>query len=163
MTQRSRARIGWRTVRALWRCFSRIAGNGVRTILVESAHRFARDLIVQETGWKMLRERGIELIAADSPNAFLDDTPTAIFIRQVRHRGRDRRCRSRAIRGGIFSEGAPPAPYAFLSHQSDSVVAQLCTVKVRLTQRKPHDDFCGLLPIGRAPQIKLGNDAVESL
>jgi hypothetical protein len=69
----------------------------------------------------------------------------------------------RAIHGGIFSEGAPPAPYAFLSHQSDSVVAQLCTVKVRLTQRKPHDDFCGLLPIGRAPQIKLGNDAVESL
>jgi DNA invertase Pin-like site-specific DNA recombinase len=62
---------------------SRIAGNGVRTILVESAHRFARDLIVQETGWKMLRERGIELIAADSPTAFLDDTPTAIFIRQV--------------------------------------------------------------------------------
>jgi hypothetical protein len=40
-------------------------------------------LIVQETGWKMLRERGIELIAVDSPNAFLDDTPTAIFIRQV--------------------------------------------------------------------------------
>ena len=27
---------------------SRIAGNGVRTIVVESAHRFARDLIVQE-------------------------------------------------------------------------------------------------------------------
>jgi hypothetical protein len=41
-------------------------------------------------------------------------------------------------------------------------VAQLCTVKVRLTQRKAHDDFCGLLPIGRAPHIKLGNDAVES-
>ena len=49
------------------------------------------------------------------------------------------------------------------SHQSDSVVAHLRTVKVRLTQRKPHDDFCGLLPIGCAPQIKLGNDAVESL
>lgn len=27
-----------------------IAGNGVRTILVEAAHRFARDLIIQETG-----------------------------------------------------------------------------------------------------------------
>src|ERR1700722_843687 len=67
------------------------------------------------------------------------------------------------LSAGIFSEGAPPALYAFLSHQSDSVVAQLCTVKARLTQRKPHDDFCGLLPIGRAPQIKLGNDAVESL
>ena len=28
----------------------RIAGNGVRTIIVETAPRFARDLIVQETG-----------------------------------------------------------------------------------------------------------------
>jgi DNA invertase Pin-like site-specific DNA recombinase len=62
---------------------SRIAGNGARTILVETANRFARDLIVQETGWKMLRDRGVELIAVDSPSAFLDETPTAIFIRQV--------------------------------------------------------------------------------
>src|ERR1700679_2872952 len=29
-----------------------IAGNGVRTIIVENASRFARDLIIQETGWK---------------------------------------------------------------------------------------------------------------
>jgi hypothetical protein len=37
---------------------SRIAANGARTILVETANRFARDLIVQETGAKMLREQG---------------------------------------------------------------------------------------------------------
>jgi DNA invertase Pin-like site-specific DNA recombinase len=61
----------------------RIAGNGVRTIIVETANRFARDLMVQEVGFAMLRERGIELIAADSPNAFLDDGPTAKLIRQV--------------------------------------------------------------------------------
>ena len=61
----------------------RIAANGVRTILVETANRFARDLIVQETGYAMLKERGVELIAADKPDAFLDDTPTAILIRQV--------------------------------------------------------------------------------
>jgi DNA invertase Pin-like site-specific DNA recombinase len=61
----------------------RIAGNGARTILVETANRFARDLIVQETGWRRLRDQGIELIAVDSPGAFLDDTPTAAFIRQV--------------------------------------------------------------------------------
>jgi DNA invertase Pin-like site-specific DNA recombinase len=60
-----------------------IVGNGARTIIVETANRFARDLIVQETGWGKLREQGIELIAADSPMAFLDDTPTAAFIRQV--------------------------------------------------------------------------------
>jgi DNA invertase Pin-like site-specific DNA recombinase len=29
----------------------RIAGNGVRTIIVETANRFARDLMVQEVGW----------------------------------------------------------------------------------------------------------------
>jgi DNA invertase Pin-like site-specific DNA recombinase len=60
-----------------------IAGNGVRTILVETASRFARDLIVQETGWRFLRDAGITLIAADSPDAFLDDTPTAVMIRQI--------------------------------------------------------------------------------
>jgi DNA invertase Pin-like site-specific DNA recombinase len=62
---------------------NRIAGNGVRTIIVETANRFARDLIVQETGWRFLQGLGVTLIAADSPDAFLDDTPTAVLIRQV--------------------------------------------------------------------------------
>jgi DNA invertase Pin-like site-specific DNA recombinase len=61
----------------------RIAGNGVRTIIVETANRFARDLIVQETGFRLLCQQGIELIAADSPGSFVDDTPTAALIRQV--------------------------------------------------------------------------------
>jgi DNA invertase Pin-like site-specific DNA recombinase len=60
-----------------------IAGNGVRTVLVETANRFARDLIVQETGYRFLREQGVELIAVDSPTMFLDDTPTAALIRQI--------------------------------------------------------------------------------
>jgi hypothetical protein len=47
------------------------------------ANRFARDLMVQEVGYAMLRERGIDLIAADSPTAFLDDGPTSKLIRQV--------------------------------------------------------------------------------
>jgi DNA invertase Pin-like site-specific DNA recombinase len=60
-----------------------IEGNGTRTIIVETASRFARDLMVQEVGWAMLKARGIELIAADSPSSFLDDTPTARLVRQV--------------------------------------------------------------------------------
>jgi DNA invertase Pin-like site-specific DNA recombinase len=60
-----------------------IAGNGVRTIIVETASRFARDLMVQAVGFAKLRELGIELVAADSPNAFLDDGPTCKLIRQV--------------------------------------------------------------------------------
>jgi DNA invertase Pin-like site-specific DNA recombinase len=57
--------------------------NGARTIIVENASRFARDHIVQETGYQMLKAKGIELIAADSPDMFLLDTPTAKFIRVV--------------------------------------------------------------------------------
>jgi DNA invertase Pin-like site-specific DNA recombinase len=92
----------------------RIATNGARTIIVETANRFARDLIVQETGHKMLKELGIEIIAADSPNAFVDDTPTTTFVRQVlgavaqldkamtvaKLRGaRERKRRGRVVRG----------------------------------------------------------------
>lgn len=61
----------------------RLAADGVRTIIVETASRFARDLMVQEVGYAKLREEGVALIAADSPESFLDDTPTAVLIRQV--------------------------------------------------------------------------------
>jgi DNA invertase Pin-like site-specific DNA recombinase len=62
---------------------ARIAGNGVRTIIVETANRFARDLMVQEVGFAMLRGLGITLVAADSPTSFLDDGPTSKLIRQI--------------------------------------------------------------------------------
>jgi hypothetical protein len=55
--------------------------------LVETASRFARDLVVQETGWLRLRNQGVEVIAADSPHAFLDETPKAVFaLCQCPHR-----------------------------------------------------------------------------
>jgi DNA invertase Pin-like site-specific DNA recombinase len=57
--------------------------NGIGTIIVENATRFARDLIVQETGYAMLKAEGITLIAADSPHTFTSDTPTATLIRQI--------------------------------------------------------------------------------
>lgn len=62
---------------------ARIAGNGVRIIIVETANRFARDLMVQEVGFAMLKDLGIMLIAADSPTSFLDDGPTSKLIRQI--------------------------------------------------------------------------------
>jgi DNA invertase Pin-like site-specific DNA recombinase len=48
----------------------RIAGNGVRTIIVETANRFAGDLMVQEVGWAMLRDMGVSLVAVDSLRHF---------------------------------------------------------------------------------------------
>jgi DNA invertase Pin-like site-specific DNA recombinase len=62
---------------------ARIAGNGVRTIMVETANRFARDLMVQEVGFTMLRDLGVTLIAAAGPVSFLDDGPTSKLIRQI--------------------------------------------------------------------------------
>ena len=60
----------------------RIAGNGVRVILVESPDRFARDLAVQLAGHDYLRKLGVELVPASAPDFFLADTPTAVLVRQ---------------------------------------------------------------------------------
>ena len=61
----------------------RIAGNGVRTIIVESPDRFARDLTVQLTGHDFLKSLGVALIPATAPDFFTEDTPTAVLVRQV--------------------------------------------------------------------------------
>jgi DNA invertase Pin-like site-specific DNA recombinase len=61
----------------------RLLSNGARTIIVESPDRFARDLMVQLAGHDMLNARGVTLIAASAPTFFLEDTPTAVLVRQV--------------------------------------------------------------------------------
>ena len=99
-----------------------LAANGVRTIIVENASRFARDLIVQETGFAYLSDLGVTLIAADDPDAFTADTPTAIMVRQILGavaqfeksnlvaKLRVARDRKRALTGRCG--GPPPAPEA---------------------------------------------------
>jgi DNA invertase Pin-like site-specific DNA recombinase len=61
----------------------RLMSNSARTIVVESPDRFARDLMVQLAGHDMLRTKGVALIAASAPTFFLEDTPTAVLVRQV--------------------------------------------------------------------------------
>jgi DNA invertase Pin-like site-specific DNA recombinase len=61
----------------------RIAANGVRTIIIESPDRFARDLAVQLAGHDYLKTLGVELIPASAPDFFTEDTPTAVLVRQV--------------------------------------------------------------------------------
>ena len=61
----------------------RLLSNGARTIIVESPDRFARDLMVQLAGHDMLKAKGITLIAASAPTFFIEDTPTAVLVRQV--------------------------------------------------------------------------------
>lgn len=62
----------------------RIAGNGVRVVLVERADRLARDLIVGETLIATLRKLGVKVIEACSGLDLTDTTdPSRILIRQV--------------------------------------------------------------------------------
>jgi DNA invertase Pin-like site-specific DNA recombinase len=62
---------------------NRIAGNGVCTIIVESPDRFARDLTVQLTGHDFLKSLGVTLIPTTALDFFVEETPTAILVRQV--------------------------------------------------------------------------------
>lgn len=57
--------------------------NGAKIILIETASRFSRDLMVQEVGHAYLKKQGFTLIAVDDPDAFTSDTPTAVMIRQI--------------------------------------------------------------------------------
>lgn len=62
----------------------RIAANGVRTILVESAHRFARDLMVQEAGYAFLSGLDVSVVPVDAPEYFAADSdPMRTAIRQI--------------------------------------------------------------------------------
>jgi len=61
----------------------RLMSNGARTIIVESPDRFARDLMVQLAGHDLLKAKGISLVAASAPTHFIEDTPTAVLVRQV--------------------------------------------------------------------------------
>jgi DNA invertase Pin-like site-specific DNA recombinase len=58
----------------------RIAGNGVRVILVESPDRFARDLSVQITGHDYLRSLGVELVPTSAPDFFTTDTLSCVLV-----------------------------------------------------------------------------------
>jgi DNA invertase Pin-like site-specific DNA recombinase len=56
----------------------------VGLVLVETASRFARGLMVQELGLQMLRREGITLVAVDSPETFADEAdPMVEAVRQM--------------------------------------------------------------------------------
>lgn len=58
--------------------------HGIGVILVETASRFARSLMVQELGLQLLRREGVQLVAADSPETFADGAdPMVEAVRQM--------------------------------------------------------------------------------
>jgi len=57
--------------------------NNVSIILCENASRFARDVIVQELGYRELKKLNLQLICVDAPDYFTGDSPSLNMIRQI--------------------------------------------------------------------------------
>lgn len=60
-----------------------IETNGVRTVIVEDASRFARELFVQEAGILALRARGVTVVTAGGDNLTETSDPYKIAMRQI--------------------------------------------------------------------------------
>ncbi|WP_426442046.1 recombinase family protein [Bradyrhizobium genosp. P] len=61
----------------------RIESNGVRTVIVEDASRFARDLITQELGILALINRGVRVLTAGGDDLTDSGDPTRVMMRQI--------------------------------------------------------------------------------
>jgi len=70
-------RPGWNKLMA------RILSNGVRTVIVEDASRFARELMVQEQGLLELRKAGVTVITAGGDDLTASNDPARVMIRQI--------------------------------------------------------------------------------
>ena len=60
-----------------------IEGNGVRTVIIEDASRFARHVLVQELGVMVLQERGVRVLTANGDDLTQTDDPSKVMMRQV--------------------------------------------------------------------------------
>lgn len=61
----------------------RIEGNGVRTVIVEDASRFARELVTQELGIIVLIERGVRVLTANGDDLTDSSDPSRKMMRQI--------------------------------------------------------------------------------
>jgi DNA invertase Pin-like site-specific DNA recombinase len=61
----------------------RIEGNGVRTVLVEDASRFARELVTQELGILALIKRGVRVVTASGEDLTDSADPPRVMMRQI--------------------------------------------------------------------------------
>jgi DNA invertase Pin-like site-specific DNA recombinase len=61
----------------------RIEGDGVRTVLIEDASRFARKLLTQELGIIALAERGVHVVTASGDDLTATDDEMKVAMRQI--------------------------------------------------------------------------------
>src|SRR5262249_26910875 len=90
----------------------RIEDNGVRTVTVEDASRFGRDLVTQQLGILALINRNFRVLTANSEDLTDSSDPSRAMMRQIavarsRNTKRPARCELRYIRR---SDCAGPRP-----------------------------------------------------
>ena len=61
----------------------RIEGNGVRTVIVEDASRFARELVTQELGILALIKRGVRVLTSNGDDLTDSSDPSRKMMRQI--------------------------------------------------------------------------------
>ena len=62
---------------------NRIEDNGVRTVIVEDASRFARELVTQELGIMALIKRGMRVLTANGDDLTDSSDPSRKMMRQI--------------------------------------------------------------------------------
>ncbi len=71
------------TRRGFAELLDRIEDNGVRTVLVEDASRFARELVTQELGIIALIKRGVRVLTAGGDDLTESADPSRVMMRQI--------------------------------------------------------------------------------
>ena len=97
----------------------------MRTVLVEDASRFARDLITQELGLLALIKRGVRVLTAAGEDLTASDDPTRKLVRQI---------------AGAFAEYERARLVSELRHARDAKSAAMRKArghKKRIEGRKP--------------------------
>ena len=55
----------------------------IKVLVFSDQSRLSRDIIVQESTYRLLSSRGYSLISSENPDSFLVDNPTCHLIRQI--------------------------------------------------------------------------------
>ncbi len=71
------------TRRGFAELLDRIEGNGVRTVIVEDASRFAREFVTQELGILALIRRGVRVLTAGGDDLTDSSDPSRVMMRQI--------------------------------------------------------------------------------
>jgi DNA invertase Pin-like site-specific DNA recombinase len=71
------------TRRGFAELLDRIEGNGARTVIVEDASRFARELMTQELGILALIQRGVRVLTANGDDLTDSSDPSRKMMRQI--------------------------------------------------------------------------------